>query len=169
MTNNQGDFLADPTNPALTSAAMERIGDPSRPDRLAWNTFRTLALWEPDRWVPSLLEIGLGPSNRLSGHEWDGTSVQLWATGLDLDGAVDVILDGPEALVLIEAALDSSPPQSSNSRLPVVRNQRQRGGSQVCGGRIGDFCGQFQTEPFGVTRGKAERCDGQQQRRDPIG
>ena len=109
MTNNQGDFLADPTNPALTSAAMERIGDPSRPDRLAWNTFRTLALWEPDRWVPSLLEIGLGPSNRLSGHEWDGTSVQLWATGLDLDGAVDVILDGPEALVLIEAALDSSP------------------------------------------------------------
>jgi hypothetical protein len=111
MTTNEGegDFLADPTNPALTSAVMERIGDQSRPDRLAWNTFRTLALWEPDRWVPSLLEIGLGPSNRLSGHEWDGTSVQVWATGLDLDGAVDVVLDGPEALVLVDAVLDSNP------------------------------------------------------------
>ena len=109
MTTNQGDFLADPGNPALTRAAMERVGDPGRADRLAWNTFRTLALWEPDRWVPSLLEIGLGSSNPLSAREWDGTSVELWVTGLDLEGAVDVVLDGPEALVLIEAALDSSP------------------------------------------------------------
>jgi hypothetical protein len=70
-------------------------------------------MWEPDRWVPSLLETGLGPSNRLSSHEWEGMSVQLWATGLDLDAAVDVVLDAPEALVLIEAAVDSSPSEAA--------------------------------------------------------
>ena len=162
MTTNQGDFLADPTNPALTSAAMERIGDPSRPDRLAWNTFRTLALWEPDRWVPSLLEIGLGPSNRLSGHEWDGTSVQLWATGLDLDGAVDVILDGPEALVLIEAALDSSPVDAAieagmrtvidaagkGGRLPAFLVVASEGGEDKVGTRLESASAGTEFEPL---------------------
>jgi|SRR5437588_2785060 len=104
-TTDQGDFLADPQSPALDRAALARVGDPGRPDRLAWNTFRTLALWEPDVWVPSLLEVALGSPNPLSGREWAGTSVQAWATGLDLETTADVILDGPEALVLIEASV----------------------------------------------------------------
>ena len=42
-TTDQGDFLADPQSPALDRAALARVGDPGRPDRLAWNTFRTLS------------------------------------------------------------------------------------------------------------------------------
>ena len=30
-----------------------RIDDPRRPDRLAWNAFRTLAEWNSDVWVPA--------------------------------------------------------------------------------------------------------------------
>ena len=104
-----GEFLADPQNPALNSVTMMRIGETSRPDRLAWNTFRTLALWETDVWVPRLLDIGLGAPNPLSEHEWSGASVQLWATGLELDSGVDVLLDGPECLVIVVATVQPGP------------------------------------------------------------
>jgi hypothetical protein len=105
-----GEFLADPQNPALTSATMTLIADETRPDRLAWNMFRTLALWETDIWVPRLLDIGLGAPNPLSEHEWSGASVQLWATGLELDSGADVLIDGPECLVVAVATYQSAPP-----------------------------------------------------------
>ena len=105
-----GEFLADPQNPALNSATMNLIGDPGRPDRLAWNTLRTLAQWETDVWVPRLLDIGLGAPNPLSDHEWSGASVQLWATGLELDSGSDVLIDGPECLVVGVATLQPLPP-----------------------------------------------------------
>ena len=105
-----GEFLADAQNPALTSVAMTRMGDGDRPDRLAWNTFRTLALWETDVWVPRLLDIGLGSPNPLTEHEWSGASVQLWATGLELECCADVLIDGPECLMMVVAAFDPVPP-----------------------------------------------------------
>jgi len=105
-----GEFLADPQNPALNSATMTRIGDDARPDRLAWNTFQTLAQWNTDGWVPRLLDIGLGTPNPLSDHEWAGASVQLWATGLELDSGADVLIDGPEALVVAVATFQPVPP-----------------------------------------------------------
>lgn len=105
-------FLADPQNPALNSATMTLVGDTGRPDRLAWNTFRTLALWDTDVWVPRLLDIGLGSPNPLSELEWSGASVQLWATGLELDNGADVLIDGPEGLVMGVATLDPSPPSA---------------------------------------------------------
>ncbi|MBV8980529.1 MAG: hypothetical protein JO086_06490 [Acidimicrobiia bacterium] len=108
-------FLADPQNPALNSATMLRIGDDKRGDRLAWNTFRTLALWETDVWVPRLLDIGLGDPNPLSGLEWSGSSVQLWATGLDLDSGTDILVDGPEGLIGAVATIDQAP-QSGDVR-----------------------------------------------------
>ena len=76
---SDGEFLADAQNQALTSDEMARMADPTKPDRLAWNTFRTLALWETDIWIPRLLDIGLDFPNPLSEHEWAGASVQLWA------------------------------------------------------------------------------------------
>jgi len=103
-------FLADPQNPALNSATMMLIGDESRPDRLAWNTFRTLALWETDAWVPRLLDIGLGGEHPVADVEWSGASVQLWATGLELDSGADVLIDGPQALVVGVATLQPAPP-----------------------------------------------------------
>ena len=105
-----GDFLADPQNPALNSATMTLVGDYSRPDRLAWNMFRTLALWETDVWVPRLLDIGLGSPNPLSDREWSGASTALWATGLELDSGADVLLDGPECLVVAVASVQATPP-----------------------------------------------------------
>jgi len=103
-------FLADPQNPALNSATMMRIGDTNRPDRLAWNTFRTLALWDTDIWVPRLLDIGLGGDHPVADVEWSGASVQLWATGLELDTGTDVLVDGPEALLVCVATVDPAPP-----------------------------------------------------------
>jgi hypothetical protein len=103
-------FLADPQNPALNSATMTRIGDSGRPDGVAWNTFRTLALWDTDVWVPRLLDIGLGGDHPVADVEWSGASVQLWATGLELDNGADILVDGPEALVIGVATLDQAPP-----------------------------------------------------------
>ena len=99
------DWLVDAENPLLTAVALARVDDHSRPDRLAWNAFRTLALWETDVWVPRLLDVACGPANPLSALEWSGTSVVPWATGVAFDGAVDVVLDGPEALVVALATL----------------------------------------------------------------
>jgi len=107
-----GEFLADAQNPALTTAEMARMADPDKPDRLAWNTFRTLALWESDVWIPRLLDIALDVPNPLSEHEWAGASVQLWATGLELDQGTDVLLDGPEALAIAVAYVDPVPPSA---------------------------------------------------------
>jgi hypothetical protein len=103
-------FLADPQNPALNSATMMLVGDDGRPDRLAWNTFRTLALWQTDAWVPRLLDIGLGGEHPIEDVEWEGASVQLWATGLELDSGVDVLIDGPNALLVCVATLQPAPP-----------------------------------------------------------
>jgi hypothetical protein len=103
-------FLADPQNPALNSATMMLVGDDGRPDRLAWNTFRTLALWQTDAWVPRLLDIGLGGEHPIEDVEWEGAAVQLWATGLELDSGVDVLIDGPNALLVCVATLQQAPP-----------------------------------------------------------
>ena len=113
-------FLADPQNPALNSATMMLIGDESRADRLAWNTFRTLALWETDVWVPRLLDIGLGGDHPVADVEWSGASVQLWATALELDRSTDVLVDGPEALVVALATVDPGPP-SGETRGAMVK------------------------------------------------
>lgn len=94
------DWLVDAENPLLTQTAMARVDDRNRPDRLAWNAFRTLALWETDVWVPRLIDVACGPDNPLAGLEWSATSVIPWATGVAFDDAVDVLLDGPEALVV---------------------------------------------------------------------
>jgi SAM-dependent methyltransferase len=98
-------WLVDADNPLLSQVALARVDDPSRPDRLAWNAFRTLALWETDVWVPRLLDVACGPGNPLAALEWSGASVVPWATGAAFDDAVDVLLDGPEALVVALATL----------------------------------------------------------------
>ncbi|MDQ4067937.1 MAG: hypothetical protein M3203_00405 [Actinomycetota bacterium] len=98
-------WLVDAENPLLTQVALTRVDDPRRADRLAWNAFRTLALWETDVWVPRLLDVACGPGNPLAALEWSGTSVIPWATSAAFDDAVDVLLDGPEALVVAVATL----------------------------------------------------------------
>ena len=122
-------FLADPQNPALDSATMMLVGDGARPDRLAWNTFRTLALWDTDAWVPRLLDIGLGGDHPVADVEWSGASVQLWATGLECDRCTDVVIDGPEALVVGLATVDPGPP-SGETRGAMVKTVSDAGGRQ---------------------------------------
>jgi hypothetical protein len=96
-------WLVDAENPLLTAAAMARVDDEGRPDRLAWNAFRTLALWDTDVWVPRLLQIACGDASPLPALEWAGGSVLPWATGLPLEHTADVVLDGPEAVVVAGA------------------------------------------------------------------
>lgn len=98
-------WLVDAENPLLTEPVLARMDDATRADRLAWNTFRTLALWETDVWVPRLLGIACGEGTPLAAVEWSGASVVPWAAGLELDGVTDVVLDGPEALVVVGATL----------------------------------------------------------------
>ena len=96
-------WLVASDHPALTRPEAIRIDDARRPDRLAWNAFRTLAEWNSDVWVPALLEEALGRDNPLSGLDWAGAAVELWRTAAVHADAVDVTIDGPEAIVLVEA------------------------------------------------------------------
>ena len=105
----EGQWLADNASPLLAGAAGLRVEDPSRPDRLAWNAFRTLSLWDGDAWVPRLLEVALGTGNLLSALEWGGAAVSPWAAGLTFDDLCDVVLDGPEALVVVACTLLAHP------------------------------------------------------------
>lgn len=96
-------WLVDPEHPALSQPAAERVNEPDRPDRLAWNLFRTLAQWNTDVWLPSLLETAFGPDNPLSDLEWGEADVEPWRSGRDVPGAVDVTIEGPECVLLVEA------------------------------------------------------------------
>jgi hypothetical protein len=100
-------WLVDAENPLLTDAAMARVADEARPDRLAWNAFRTLALWDTDVWVPRLLQIACGDASPLPALEWAGGSVLPWATGMPLEHTADVVLDGPEAVVVAGATFST--------------------------------------------------------------
>ncbi|MGI9023959.1 MAG: hypothetical protein ACR2HV_12145 [Acidimicrobiales bacterium] len=102
-------WLVDIESPLLTESAMARIDDVDRPDRLAWNSFGTLALWDPDTWVPRFVEIACGEGSPLQALEWSGASVRPWAASLTLPGASDVVIDGPEALIVAVATLHTDP------------------------------------------------------------
>ena len=98
-------WLVDADNPLLTEPFLARVTDPAQPDRLAWNTFRTLALWETDVWVPRLVGIACGEGSPLSAVEWSGAAVLPWAAGLAADGLSDVLVEGPEAVIVVGATL----------------------------------------------------------------
>lgn len=106
---DEGEWLVDPTSPVLTEEVLVRFQDDRRPDRLAWNTMRTLALWDADAWVPRLLEVACGHGNRLAALEWGGASVVPWPAPLDAPDVSDFVLDGPEAYVLLASTLVSDP------------------------------------------------------------
>jgi hypothetical protein len=105
-----GNWLVDVDSPHLSESALARIDDPTRPDRLTWNAFQTLALWDTDIWVPRLIEVACGDGSPLVAMEWAGGTVQPWVTALSLDDAADVVLEGPEALVVVVATLRTDPP-----------------------------------------------------------
>ena len=98
-------WLVDADNPLLTDVALARIDDARRPDRLTWNVFRTLALWDTDVWMPRLLEIACGEGSPLQALEWSGASVLPWATGSASEDTADVAVDGPEAVVVARTTL----------------------------------------------------------------
>lgn len=103
-------WLVDVENPLLTEGALARIADGHRPDRLTWNAFQTLALWDTDAWVPRLAEVACGDGSPLTAVEWSGGSVRPWGTSLALDAAADVVLDGPESRIVVVATLRIDPP-----------------------------------------------------------
>lgn len=104
VTDARIEWLIDADDPRLDDRRMARIADPARPDRLAWNTFRTLALWNTDTWVPALLETALGAGNRLSPLEWSDAVVLPWGLDIEVGNVCDVVLDGPEAYVVVLCA-----------------------------------------------------------------
>jgi hypothetical protein len=109
----ESEWLIDAADPLLDDSHLARVADARRPDRLAWNTFRTLALWNTDAWVPALLEIALGEENRLTPLEWADTNVVPWGAGVPGDDVCDVVLDGPEAYVVVVCSLsDQVPPEA---------------------------------------------------------
>lgn len=101
------EWLIHADDPALTDGRLEAVADPARPDRLAWNTFRTLDLWNTDAWAPRLLEIACGEASRLAVVEWDGGEVVPWAADLPGDELCDVALVGPAAYVVLACTLDA--------------------------------------------------------------
>jgi hypothetical protein len=103
VTTGGGIWLMEPDHPDLARPEAERINEPWRPDRLAWNTFRTLAQWNTDVWIPSLLEQACGRDNPVSPVEWADASVTFWTSAGDRRDAVEIGLEGRDAFVLVEA------------------------------------------------------------------
>lgn len=101
------EWLIDAGDPVLTDGRMEAVADPARPDRLAWNTFRTLGLWNTEAWAPRLLEIACGEESRLAIVEWDGGEVLPWAADLPGDELCAVALVGPAAYVVLACTFDA--------------------------------------------------------------
>jgi len=101
------EWLIDAHDPVLTDGRMAAVADPARPDRLAWNTFRTLGLWNTEAWAPRLLELACGEGSRLVVAEWDGGDVVPWAADLPGDELCDVALAGPAAYVVLACTLDA--------------------------------------------------------------
>jgi len=102
-------WLVDIESPLLTESALSRIDDTALPDRLTWNTFQTLALWDPDVWVPRFVELACGEGNALEALEWSGSSVRPWGASLAQPGVTDVVIEGPEAVIIAVATLDPDP------------------------------------------------------------
>jgi hypothetical protein len=106
-------WLIDADDSLLTPDRLARIADPALPDRLAWNTFRTLALWDTDVWVPRLLELATGGDTSVVTADWTRASVVPWAVGPfetpDAADVVDVVLDGPEAYVVLACDTHGDP------------------------------------------------------------
>jgi hypothetical protein len=112
---DEQEWLFDAGDALLTDGRLAAIADPARPDRLAWNAFRTLGLWNTEAWAPRLLEIAVGEGGRLSDLEWDGGEVVPWAAdvaGADRPGAYlcAVALAGPAAYVVAACTLDPAVP-----------------------------------------------------------
>src|SRR5947209_870930 len=95
------EWLIDADDPLLTADRLQRVADPSLPDRLTWNTLRTLALWDTDVWVPRLFSIACGPDNVVSALDWGGASVVPWAVGPFGQDVSDVVIDGPEGYAVV--------------------------------------------------------------------
>lgn len=111
ITAGGNDWLVEPAHPQLQGdPRAERLNDDGRPDRLAWNAFRTLAEWDTDVWVPSMLEAACGVPNPVSGKEWADAAVVMWGSGLDLGDTADLVLEGPEAIVIVEASFTNDVP-----------------------------------------------------------
>ncbi len=104
------EWLIDAADARLDDERLARIADDGRPDRLAWNTFRTLALWDTDAWVPALLEVALGDGNELSPLEWSDAAVVPWGAGVPGDGVCDVALEGAHAYVVAVCSLTADVP-----------------------------------------------------------
>lgn len=102
-------WLVDIESPLLTDTALTRIDDGALPDRLTWNTFQTLALWDPDVWVPRFVEVACGEGSPLEALEWSGSSVRPWGASLAHLGTTDVVIEGPEALLVAVATLNPDP------------------------------------------------------------
>ena len=107
------EWLIDADDALLTPDRLARVADPALPDRLAWNTFRTLALWDTDAWVPRLLEVACGADVPVVTADWTRGSVVPWAVGpfetADAVDVVDVVLDGPEAYVVVACDVHGDP------------------------------------------------------------
>jgi hypothetical protein len=126
-------WLVDATSPMLTPELLARLGDPARPDRLAWNTLRTLALWDSDAWVAPMLEVACGAGNPLSALDWTAASVVPWFVGLDSREVVDVVVDGPEAYVVCACTLVPNPPDEDLRAAAVAALDGSLHGSRAAG------------------------------------
>lgn len=106
------EWLVDAADPLLTPDRLERIADPSRPDRLTWNTFRILGLWNADAWVPSLVEEACGNESPLVELEWAEASIRFWTSDVLGPEVCDVVIEGPAGHLVIVCTLTAEPPET---------------------------------------------------------
>lgn len=130
-TDPAREWLVDAADPRLTPDRLNRMADGLRPDRLAWNAFGVLGLWNTEAWVPSLVERACGAQSPLVEIEWADGTILPWAVDVLGPELCDMTVQGPEGHLVIAATLDPDPPAEQLRAAAVAAVE----GSMPGGGR----------------------------------
>lgn len=72
---------------------------------VAWEVFRTLALWNADVWVPAMLDRACGEGTELAAVDWGPGSVTPMGPELRFEGITALAVECPQAVVVVAATL----------------------------------------------------------------
>ncbi|MGH9280136.1 MAG: hypothetical protein ACRD12_18805 [Acidimicrobiales bacterium] len=111
-TEEPTEWLVDAADPLLTPERLARVADPARPDRLAWNAFRILGLWNTDAWVPSLVEVACGDESPLVELDWADATIVPWTSDVLGPDMCDMVIAGPDGYVVVACTVDPYPQEA---------------------------------------------------------
>lgn len=98
----------DPVFMSMRAGKVRHLQSENSEDAVTWNVFRSLRQLQPQSWLPTLLRIGVpnvvaGPSEAVVLNLWSSISPPLGLVGSEGDSEIDVIIESPDWVWVIEA------------------------------------------------------------------